>query len=67
MSEGLAQGPYMAAGVGFEPATIWTQGTEITEPPPPCWQCLVTGQIPLPDQSKYEQETKLALLIAEHS
>src|SRR6218665_1404165 len=24
VSEGLAQGPYMVAGVGFEPATLWT-------------------------------------------
>ena len=33
-SEGLAQGPYVEAGVGFEPATLWTQRTEIpTEPP----------------------------------
>ena len=28
MSEGLAQGPYMAARVGFEPATFRTHGTE---------------------------------------
>ena len=27
-SEGLAQGPYMAARVGFEPATLQTQGTK---------------------------------------
>ena len=31
MSEGLAQVPYMAAGVGFEPATFRMQGAE-----PPC-------------------------------
>ena len=30
MSEGLVQGPYMAARVGFEPATFRTQGTEPT-------------------------------------
>ena len=36
MSEGLAQGPYMAADVGFEPATLRMQGTEhTTEPPRP--------------------------------
>ena len=36
MSEGLAQGPYVAAGVGFAPATLRTQSTEpITEPPCP--------------------------------
>ena len=33
-SEGLAQGPYMAARVGFEPATLWTQGNELTTEPP---------------------------------
>ena len=32
--EGLAQGPYMAARVGFEPATLWAQGTELTTEPP---------------------------------
>jgi len=30
MSEGLAQGPYVAANVGFENATFRTQGTEPT-------------------------------------
>ena len=30
MNEGLAQGPYVAAGVGFEPETFRTQGTEPT-------------------------------------
>ena len=34
MSEGLAQGPYVAAKVGFEIATIRTQGTELTTEPP---------------------------------
>ena len=35
-SERLAQGPYVVARVGFEPATLWTQGTElITRPPRP--------------------------------
>ena len=29
-SEGLAQGPYLAARVGFEPGTLLTQGTEPT-------------------------------------
>ena len=33
-SEGLAQGPYVAARVGFEPATLRTQGTEPTNEPP---------------------------------
>jgi len=32
MSEGLAQGPYVAARVGFEPATFRTQGTELPRP-----------------------------------
>ena len=36
VSEGLAQGPYVTTRVGFEPATLRTQGTElITEPPRP--------------------------------
>ena len=33
MSEGLAQGSYMAAKVGFEPATFRTQGTDLTTEP----------------------------------
>ena len=28
-SEGLAQGPYVAARVGFEPATFRTEGTKL--------------------------------------
>ena len=36
LSGGLAQGPYMAARVEFEPATLQTQSTEpTTEPPRP--------------------------------
>jgi len=36
VSEGLAQGPYVVAGVGFEPAILRIQGTELTiEPPAP--------------------------------
>ena len=34
MSEGLAQGQYMAARVGFEPATLQMQGTKLTTEPP---------------------------------
>ena len=34
VSEGLAQGLYMAAGVGLKPATLWTQDTELTTEPP---------------------------------
>ena len=34
MSEGLAQSPCMAAKVGFEPATLRTQDTELTNEPP---------------------------------
>ena len=34
MSEGLAQGPCVAAGVGFNPAILRTQGTELTTEPP---------------------------------
>ena len=33
-SEGLAQGPYMAAGAGFEPTTLRTKGDESTNEPP---------------------------------
>jgi len=32
-SEGLAQGPYMAAGAEFEPATLRTKGVESTNEP----------------------------------
>ena len=32
-SEGLSQGPYAAARVGFEPATLRSQGTERTTAP----------------------------------
>ena len=34
MSEGLAQGPYVAARVGFEPTTFRTQDIELTTEPP---------------------------------
>jgi len=30
VSEGLTQGPYVVARVGFEPATLWTQGIRLT-------------------------------------
>ena len=33
MSEELAQGPYVVARVGFEPATLRTQSTELTTEP----------------------------------
>ena len=33
-SDGLAQGPYVAAKAGFEPATLWTKGVESTNEPP---------------------------------
>ena len=32
-SEGLAQGPYVAARAGFEPVTIQTKGAESTNEP----------------------------------
>ena len=37
-SEGLAQGPYMAAKAGFEPMTLWAKGAEMPESinVPPC-------------------------------
>ena len=34
MSEGLAQGPYMATEMGFEPSILLTQGTELTTETP---------------------------------
>jgi len=34
VSEGLAQGPYVAARAGFEPATIRTRDDESTNEPP---------------------------------
>ena len=34
MRQGLAQGPSMVAGVGFELETVRTQGTELTTVPP---------------------------------
>ena len=34
MSEGLSQGPYVAARVGYEPATFRTQGAKLTNEPP---------------------------------
>jgi len=37
----LAQGPFMAARVGFEPATFQTQGTELTtNPHRPTYVCI---------------------------
>ena len=33
VSEGLAQGPYVVARAGFEPATLRMQGTELTTEP----------------------------------
>ena len=41
-SEGLAQGLYVAARAGFEPATLRTKGVESTNAPPrPMSTCLV--------------------------
>ena len=33
-NEGLAQGPYVAARAGFEPATLRSKGDESTNEPP---------------------------------
>jgi len=33
-SEGLAQGPYVAARAGFEPMTLHMKGAESTNEPP---------------------------------
>jgi len=44
MSEGLVQGPYMAARVGFEPASLQTQGIKLTtESPCPSLKTLHAG------------------------
>src|SRR6218665_2702769 len=45
VSEGLAQGPNVAAGVGFDPAALRTEGTEPTTEPPHLfiWTGLVSG------------------------
>ena len=40
VSEGLAQGPYVAARAGFEPATLQTKGVEPTNEPP-CPTCYI--------------------------
>ena len=34
MSQELAQGPYVAAGAGFEPVTLRPQISELTTEPP---------------------------------
>ena len=34
MSEELSQGPYVAVRMGFKPAALRTQGTELTTEPP---------------------------------
>ena len=34
MSEGLAQGPYVADREGVEPMTLWTKGVDSTKVPP---------------------------------
>ena len=33
VSEGLAQGPYMAASVVVEPVTLWTKGVDSSNAP----------------------------------
>ena|SRR6218665_380585 len=44
VSEGLALGHYVAAGVGFEPTTNRSQGTELTtEPQPPIYSSTCTS------------------------
>ena len=53
-SEGLAQGPYVAAKMGFEPATLRMQGTELTTEPLTKWtETKVTNE-------SHELDTKLA-------
>ena len=42
VSEGLAQGPYVAARVRFKPATLRTQGEPTTEPPRPTKYIVLT-------------------------
>jgi len=44
VSEGLSQGPYVAARAGFEPATLRTQGNELsTEPLRPIFSARYTS------------------------
>ena len=46
LSEGLAQGPYIAARAGFEPVTLRTYGTELTiEPPRPPYISLFPAHV----------------------
>ena len=42
VSEGLAQGPYVAARAGFEPTTLWSKGIDSTNAPlcPTCIICI---------------------------
>ena len=43
-SEGLAESPYEAVRVGFEPATLRMEGNELTtEPPHPRLERIVSG------------------------
>jgi len=47
-SEGLAQGPCVAAGAGLESMTLWTKGCESTnEPPHPTFVSLVLKKLVL--------------------
>jgi len=46
VSEGLAQGPYVAAGVRFDPETLRTEGTELTRATTPHASCRVCMDAP---------------------
>ena len=55
-SEGLAQGPYVAARAEFEPTTLRTKGTESTnEPPCPTKLNTVSNHANI----MYKQETRV--------
>src|SRR6218665_2345695 len=45
MSEGLAQGLYVAARVGFEPAPLRTQSTKFTTEPPHLTKMLILNSL----------------------
>ena len=45
VSEGLAQGPYAAARVGFEPATLQSKGSDSTNAPPCIYVCSMNESV----------------------
>jgi len=46
VSEGLSQGPYVAAKAGVAPMTLWTKGVDSTKAPPrPTYQHIYLFQL----------------------